>query len=101
MLKIGDAQHEECHVEREEQEEEGDGGFQGAEDKDEGEDEPPLKHRVSERDSRIVTYCGNLTIKKNPTMFSNPLTPSASTIVSSISKPPGVRRMAKEIQKPP
>ena len=43
VLKVGNAQHKESHIEGEEQEEEGDGRFQGAEEQDESEDEPTLE----------------------------------------------------------
>ncbi len=40
-------------------------------------------------------------MRKNPTTSSNPAAPSAPMTVSSIAKPPGVKIIAKEIQKPP
>ncbi len=42
-MKVGDTQEKEGHVEGEEEEEEGHGGLQGAEQQDGGEDEPALK----------------------------------------------------------
>ena len=43
MLEVADAEHEEGEVEREKQKEEGHGGFERAEEKDECEDEPALE----------------------------------------------------------
>ena len=40
VLEVANTEHEECHVEREEEEKEGHGGSEGAEQQKEGKDEP-------------------------------------------------------------
>lgn len=53
--KVRDSQHQEGHIESEEEEEEGHGRFQRAEQEDEGEDKPTLEEYVSYGRRRPVT----------------------------------------------
>lgn len=102
-LDVADTQQEEGEIEPEEQQEESHGGSQGAEQQDGGEDEPALRIVSCGRRQRTETDSEELTIRNRPKELSNmevlPL--SALTRADSMLKPPGVKTIAKEIQKPP
>jgi hypothetical protein len=102
-LDVADTEEEEGEIEEEEQQEESHSGSQGAEQQDGGEDEPALQTVSRGCRQRTRTDSEELTIRNRPKEFSNmeALPLSALIRAPSMLKPPGVKTIAKEIQKPP
>lgn len=97
--QVGDAEQEEGQVQEKEKQEEGDGGLQGAEDQNEGEDEPALgnvRDVLLSCDGSRWTRVPRLTIRNRPMERMN-----WSPRAVSMWNPPGVRTIAKAIQNPP
>ena len=96
-MKVPDTKHEEGKVQCEEEDEECERRLESAYKQNGSEDEPTLKVLgiIIER------LEWDLTIRKKPITLRRPPAPSAASTVDSISNPPGVKRIAKEIQKPP
>lgn len=100
-LEVADAEQQKGKVEGEEEEEEGDGGAEGTHEHEEGEDEPALE------ENKLAEACDEEqgrahTMRKKPKALVKPLgSAPVAVYASTIWNPPGVRVMAKEIQKPP
>jgi hypothetical protein len=97
-IEIPNTEQEERQVEGEEEHEERDRRLERTEKQDGGENEPALKTMSAQE---IGGQHLELTINMKPKEFVKPRGPSAVSIWETISKPPGVRTMATEIQKPP
>jgi hypothetical protein len=97
-IEIPNTEQEERQIEGKEEHEEGDCRLERAEKEDGGENEPALNKMLAQE---IVVQHQELTINRKPKEFVKPRGPFAASIELTISKPPGVRTMATEIQKPP